>query len=386
MPSILGDISVKDFLATHWQKKPLLIRNAFPDFVSPLSPDEVAGLACDEDVESRIVESGNDFRLRHGPFRENDFAALPDRDWTLLVQDVEKHLPDLAELIDRFAFIPAWRIDDLMISVAAAGGGVGPHVDAYDVFLLQANGRRRWSIAERFDPAVREGIDLKVLEHFSAEQEWILEPGDMLYLPPNVAHDGVALDDNCMTFSIGFRAPDAHGMLTDLVELVQQRLPDDSPAKTMYTDPDLAANEAAGGKISPEAFRRARSMIRDMLTMDDDFIDEWFGRFVTEPKAWLQVEPDASIDAAELRDRLRAGDSLFRDTRSQLAWREKPSTLFVDGDAWPFDAALTELVALLCTSRRLSESSLTRYLEDDATMNLLVRLYNHGSLYFIDAD
>lgn len=381
----IDELDAAQFLAQFWQKKPLLIRNAFPGFDSPLDPDELAGLACEEGVESRIVDVNNDYKVHHGPFRADFFAGLGDKGWTLLVQDVEKHLPDLAELLDSFSFIPSWRIDDLMVSWAAEGGGVGPHTDLYDVFLLQARGRRRWSIAEHFDPALVTGIDLKVLEKFTPEQEWVLEPGDMLYLPPNIAHDGIAVDGDCMTWSIGFRAPAAQGMISDLVELVQQRLPDD----LMYTDPDLSADEARDGRISPAAFKRARAMVRALIEQDDDFLDEWFGRFVTEPKPWLKAEGNQAIKASELRERLDAGECLFRNTQCNLAWRGGPQLqLFVDGEAWNVKRGLEPLLALLCTERRLPAAALTGYLdmesEDEAGSELLLRLYEHGALYFID--
>ncbi|MDX1443693.1 MAG: cupin domain-containing protein [Gammaproteobacteria bacterium] len=381
----IDDLDAAQFLAEHWQKKPLLIRNAFPGFESPLEPDELAGLACEEGVESRIVDARENFKLHHGPFAEDFFGTLGEKDWTLLVQDVEKHLPELASIIDRFDFIPRWRIDDLMISFAAPGGGVGPHVDAYDVFLLQAKGRRRWSIAEDFDPTLIEGIDLKVLKNFTPEHEWILEPGDMLYLPPNVAHDGVGMDGDCMTYSIGFRAPDAQGMVSDLIELVQQRLPDNQ----MYTDPDLSTDEAIDGTISPAARERARRMIRDLLAMDDAFLDRWFGRFVTEPKPWLEPERQEPLDAKAIVRRLRSGEILQRDTRSHLAWMKPEANgnqaiLFVDGEASDVPMDLAPLLALICTARTLSVKGLEGYLADERAMELLALLHSHGSLGFID--
>lgn len=370
------DLDIREFLAEHWQKKPLLIRNAFPAFENPLSPEELAGLACEEDVESRLIERNeNNFALRSGPFSEEDFAKLPETNWTLLVQDVDKHLPELAEILDHFRFIPSWRIDDLMISYASEGGGVGPHTDHYDVFLLQASGKRRWQVAEKFDPALIEGIDLKVLKKFTPEHDWLLEPGDMLYLPPGVAHDGIALDSDCMTWSIGFRAPEAQDMLTDLIELLQQRLPDDR----MYEDPDLQLNEAADGQISLAARERARKLVRDMLAMDDAFIDEWFGRFVTEPKHWLETPaPEAEISA----DDLIKWQAAERDTRSRMNWMKTSAgcTLFLDGAAWQEDASLAGLLALLCRERCYSRAMLEPWLHQPAAMNLLLRLANHGAL------
>jgi 50S ribosomal protein L16 3-hydroxylase len=201
----------QQFLATYWQKKPLLIRQAFPDFTPQLDSDDIAGLACDQLAESRLVTGSypeHDWKLRYGPFSEKDFADFPRTGWTLLVQDVEKHYPPLQDLMRQFDFLPRWRVDDLMASVAGPGGSVGPHVDQYDVFLLQADGSRRWQIAESFDEELLPNCELSVLRHFQPEQEWILERGDVLYLPPGVAHHGVALEQG-MTWSIGMRAPGA---------------------------------------------------------------------------------------------------------------------------------------------------------------------------------
>lgn len=240
----LGELSTEAFLRDYWQQKPLLIRQAFPNFQSPLSSDELAGLACDTDTARLVLEKGgkNPWEVRHGPLRNKDFAKLPATHWTLLVNDIEKLLPEFAEIIEPFRFIPDWRIDDLMISYAVDGGSVGPHIDAYDVFLLQAHGQRRWQIStqtcteDNFIP----DIDLRIMREFVAEEEWILEPGDMLYLPPDVAHYGVAVGE-CMTYSIGFRAPSRADLLEDLLGYImekpemQERLRD--PKRSLQADP-----------------------------------------------------------------------------------------------------------------------------------------------------
>ena len=379
--SILGDIDVNEFLKEYWQKKPLLVRQAIPSFVSPLDAEELAGLACEENVEARLVQQKDgQYSLRQGPFTTRDFAKLPARDWTLLVQDVEKHLPEFAAWLDHFDFIPHWRVDDLMISHAAEGGGVGPHTDAYDVFLLQAKGRRRWSIAERFNPATIPGIDVKVLKEFRSEQEWELEPGDMLYLPPNVAHEGVALDGNCMTWSIGFRAPSLRDMFLDFSEWLYQQLPEDA----MYSDADLAPWESGNGKISPTAFARMRKLLRSAIENNDDTLDRWFGQFMTEPKPWLQSE--ASEDTPSGRNfvsRLRAGDVLLRDSRALLAWSpfSDGAVLFVNGDAWNVHKRLEALLEILCTRRRLPVAALKDHL-DETGVDLLLRLHSEGALHF----
>src|SRR6185437_9058703 len=218
------------FLRDYWQKRPLLIRHAFPDFTPPLSPDDLAGLACMDGALARIVlhDAKRDrWTLRSGPFDDAAFAKLPKSRWTVLVQDVDKWDADTAALLAPFDFIPSCRIDDVMISYAVDGGGVGAHVDQYDVFLLQGMGQRRWSIDTRPNPpnAFREDVELKLLREFNPTHTWTLGPGDMLYLPPGVPHDGVAVGE-CMTFSIGMRAPSKAELLVVLAEQVATALPD----------------------------------------------------------------------------------------------------------------------------------------------------------------
>lgn len=244
----LGELSTEEFLRDYWQQKPLLIRQAFPNFQAPLSADELAGLACDTDTARLVLEKGGKtpWEMQHGPLRKKDFAKLPATHWTLLINDIEKLLPEFTEIIEPFRFIPDWRIDDLMISYAVDGGSVGPHVDAYDVFLLQAQGQRRWQISsqtcveDNFIP----DIDLRIMQSFTAEEEWVLEPGDMLYLPPDVPHYGVAVGE-CMTYSIGFRAPSRADLLEDLLghileqPAMQERFRD--PKRSLQADPSTLA-------------------------------------------------------------------------------------------------------------------------------------------------
>ncbi len=191
----LGPISVEEFLADYWQKKPLFVKNAFPDLQSPITADELAGLACEDDINARLVlEKDGDYpwQAKNGPFDESLFSELPETHWSLLISDMEKYLPETMSLVKPFRFLPDWRRDDLMISYAPEGGSVGPHVDDYDVFLIQLSGHRLWKISEDFCFDAIEGVDLRILKTFEAEQQWLCEPGDLLYLPPNVAHHGVA--------------------------------------------------------------------------------------------------------------------------------------------------------------------------------------------------
>src|SRR3990167_5380334 len=219
--ALLGDITPRQFLTEYWQKKPLLIRAAYPDFTGLLSADELAGLACEEDVQARLViNRQGKWQVENGPFDEARFAKLPKRDWTLLVQGVNHHLPEAATLLQRFDFIPHARLDDLMVSYAPDGGGVGPHFDSYDVFLLQGQGKRLWRIRSEEDLTLVDGAPLRILKNFKTEQEYLLEAGDMLYLPPHVAHWGIAVGD-CITYSIGFRAPSAQELATQFLTYMQ---------------------------------------------------------------------------------------------------------------------------------------------------------------------
>ena len=317
---LLGGLSPAEFLRDYWQKRPLLIRGAVPGFRSPLAPEELAGLACEEGVAARIVlekDGHTPWEVRYAPFEEEDFTTLPASHWTVLVTDVEKHVPELREVIEPFRFIPDWRIDDLMISYAAPEGSVGPHVDAYDVFLLQGWGRRRWQIATR--PVSPEdfvpGLELRILREFTPEQEWVLEPGDMLYLPPGLAHHGVAVDA-CMTYSVGFRAPSHRELLTDLLE---DRLEAIDP-HARYGDPDLSP-QADPAAIGPEALAKVRAILAQYLTLDDDDLAPWLGRYLTDPKVDLQdLYPDNEpLAASELAARLRAGERLVRAPPQQVS-------------------------------------------------------------------
>ena len=279
--SVLGSISAQAFLAEYWQQKPLLIRGACPDYQAPLTADELAGLALEEEIESRLViesGAGGPWALRHGPFTEQDFAELPSSNWTLLVQALDLWVPDVRPLLELFDFLPPWRVDDIMASYAAPGGSVGPHFDQYDVFLLQVEGARRWQIGPRCseDTPRVPGTDLNIIRDFEASQEWLLEPGDMLYLPPQISHWGVA-ETQCMTFSIGFRAPALSDMLGDLAIEISAQGND-----RYYTDPALTPM-MAGSEIDAAFIAQAKRMLHELID-DDALIGDWFARFMTSPK------------------------------------------------------------------------------------------------------
>lgn len=325
------------FLREHWQKSPCLIRGVCADFSTMPSPEELAGLACEDEVESRIVhgdlESG--WRVRHGPFGDDDFLSLPDSLWTLLVQDVEKHVPSLTGALGAFDFLPRWRLDDVMLSYAVPGGSVGPHIDAYDVFLLQAKGRRTWALdLQPADVSTRDDSDLRVLNSFSPTVEHVLDPGDLLYLPPGVAHYGVS-ESPGMTCSIGFRAPSAGELLVCAGAGL------DPEEAGRYADPDMTPDEVAASRISTRAVERVRALMESATAGLAERAPELLGRLVTENKPWLMPEGTGQpMTADEILRRLACGSRLSRHPGSRFAWFEDAGScwLFVNGKAWKLPA------------------------------------------------
>ncbi len=379
---ILGGISARVFLRDYWQKKPLLIRQAIPGFESPVSPDELAGLSLEDEVESRLVlEHGETpWELRRGPFAEDSYQQLPERDWTLLVQAVDQWVPEVAELIEHFRFLPNWRIDDVMVSFAAPGGGVGPHFDNYDVFLLQAHGQRRWRVGQMCDSdsAMLAHADLRILADFEQTDEWVLEPGDMLYLPPRLAHFGTAEDD-CMTYSLGFRAPSAAEVLTHFTDFLAQFLPDEE----RYSDADLKPVEDPF-QIQADALERLRAMLSEHMG-DERLLLTWFGQFMTEPRYPERVQgPD--IDEHALLDALDDGAILVRNLSARLAWSEVDIglLLFASGQSRLLPSHLKNLLKLLCAAEALHAANLAPWLGDEDGRNLVWQLVKQGSLEFAD--
>lgn len=317
---LLGDLSPSSFMRRHWQKRPLLVRAALADAMPRFAPATLFKLAANEGVESRLVQrDGAGWSLRRGPLPRRSLPPLARRGWSLLVQGADLHDARARALLDRFRFVPDARLDDVMVSYASDGGGIGPHVDSYDVFLLQLAGRRRWRIARPAPRALRDGLPLAVLARFRAEASWVLEPGDMLYLPPGWAHEGTALGA-CMTASIGFRAP----TLAELgVELVQRLADGRDPgaAAPRYRDQRQTAS-ATPGRIPPGLAAFAGEAIR-RLASDRALRAEALGTWLSEPKAdtWFDPSPDAAVGA---------GDAVRLDRRTRLLYDRQ--ALYVNGE------------------------------------------------------
>ncbi|WP_036566579.1 cupin domain-containing protein [Oceanospirillum beijerinckii] len=382
---LLGQISYEEFLRDYWQKKPLFIKNAIPDFESPIDEHELAGMALEEQVESRLVmekgPNGENWHLENGPFEESRFSTLPETHWTLLVQAVDHYVPEVAALMEAFDFIPSWRVDDIMISFAPKEGSVGPHLDYYDVFLLQAQGTRRWQLggfADDKTPIV-EGVPLRILREFNVEEEFVCEPGDLLYLPPQLAHYGVSQTDDCMTWSVGFRAPSADEIVTSLADFIGETLCEDD----RYGDPDLEL-QSYNSQIGPDAIARVKTLVLEKLN-DDEVINAWFGRYMTQPKYMDQLIPsEEAVSESDLSENMASGAVLNLTEGSRLAFSDTESgfVLFADGEGYPIEAQDKELIMHLCEQKYLTSHEL--FSPSEKTMVNLSELINRGTLYLSD--
>jgi 50S ribosomal protein L16 3-hydroxylase len=374
--TLLSNLTPSQFLAEYWQKKPLLIRQAIPNFAGLLNPNELAGLACEEDVQARIVSfKKNKWAVKNSPFDEADFTKLPKTDWTLLVQNVNHYLPEATDLLALFSFIPHARLDDLMVSYAPNGSGIGAHVDSYDVFLLQGAGKRNWKISAQKDFGLVENSPLKILKNFKAEQEWTLEAGDMLYLPPHVAHWGVSESDDCMTYSIGFRAPKAQELAHEFLNYLQDHH-EQSNAKDLYADADLALQEHPA-EISEHMVKRVSSMLQK-LTWDKQHVADFLGRYLTEPKLDVLFTPSRKIAKAEFTKRL-ATKTLWLSLKSQLLFTH--DNFYLNGEKLAVPAEINEVIKHLADKKYLNITALQANIHA-ACSDALYDAYVAGYIYF----
>jgi 50S ribosomal protein L16 3-hydroxylase len=328
--SLLGGLSVNEFLRDYWQKKPLLIRQAFPAFSGLLDPQQLIALACAEDVQARLVtQLRGTFELQQAPFEPEDFDRLVKTrggkaQWTVLVQGVNHYLPEAAALLKHFSFIPHARLDDLMASYAPKGGGVGPHFDSYDVFLLQGSGHRRWQISAQSDRSLVAGAPLRILSNFRVEQEWVLETGDMLYLPPHYAHNGIAEDD-CMTYSIGFRTPACQELAEQFLVYLQDRIEVDG----MYADPDLKTQKHPS-EISAAMLQQAGQAI-NKVRWDKEDIANFLGCYLSEPKPHIFFDaPEQPLSRAKFGLAMQQR-GMRLDLKSQMLCHA--GRIFMNGEA-----------------------------------------------------
>lgn len=390
----LGETSVEDFLSLYWQKKPLLIRNAFPNLESPLTANELAGLACEEHVNARLVLANGDkskdddktWQVEFGPFKESRFSELPASHWSLLVSDVEKHLPETKSFLKPFRFIPDWRVDDLMISYAPAGGSVGAHTDAYDVFLIQLSGQRLWKISEHFSDEILGNTDLCILKNFTAEQEWVLNAGDMLYLPPNVAHHGIAQackdeqgnDEHCMTASVGFRAPSLKTVTSDYIHFLNENF--HSAARYSDKTPVKPTHHA---EISEDTVTYFIDFLKQGFTLERDQVKRWLGHYCSDNKAFEDIIDEQhdteqqDVDFDELTA-IASQASLIQSPYSHFlfSYSQQAALLFVNGASYEVSKPFAELI---CSDDHINFQQLQKimYTEDKA---VLLALFNLGAI------
>ncbi len=382
-------ISKQEFLGDYWQKKPFVFRNAMTNFNQPLSADEIAGLSMEDEVESKLVthepESTLQWKLKKGPFTESDLTSLPDSHWTLLIQGVDRFIPEVNALLDNFDFLPQWRVDDVMISVAGIHGGVGPHFDNYDVFLYQANGQRKWCLTTKgcHEANAIEGLDLRIMKEFEAEVEVTLEAGDMLYIPPHVGHRGQSLTKNSISYSFGYRSYQAQ----ELWDSFGDYMSENNLLNKLYTDPNWNQQNFPGN-VSDDACQQAKDLLLQSLD-DDNNIRLWFSRFATQldsQASALVAEPLEEPEAGSLSDffdKLEVSGGLTRDINSRIAFCEHGQglNLFVNGYAFNVGEATQEFIKLIASRRSLAIEAISPYLTDKANQALLYDLYINQTLH-----
>ncbi|MFT2110166.1 JmjC domain-containing protein [Marinomonas sp. 2405UD68-3] len=351
--SILGGMTIRTFMEEYWQKKPLVIRGGLKDFPLPLEADELAGLSMEEEVESRIViEKGNTpWELQQGPFTDETFANLPEEEWTLLVQAVDHWVPEIQELKERFHFLPSWRLDDIMVSYATKGGSVGPHFDQYDVFLIQMSGGRRWQVLppDQYTDIPIKDIDLHILSEFTPnpELEYDLHTGDILYLPPNYAHNGRALDNECMTYSVGFRAPSIQDALTG----IHDQLIEQADEKKRFAAPGLF-KEIHHAEIDSSDLSYLHSELSKLLDQPEKLLD-WLGQNMSDVKYPEYQKILTTEETEQAFSQIQKGATFFRPGDARICYatsteNSRQIKLFCNGDHLVVDHTLESFIQAIC--------------------------------------
>ena len=386
MPSeyCLNNVDIEDFLLNYWQKKPVVIRQGIHSLADLLTPNELAGLSCEEEAESRIIienkasdvnhtDSRQRFDLLHGPFNEDTFETLADCNWTLLVQAVDHWLPEVADLLNHFRFIPRWRIDDVMVSYAPEGGSVGAHYDNYDVFLIQGAGKRRWKVGPTYssNSPLQDNDQLRLIADFTTNEEYLLEAGDILYLPPLYGHHGISESHDCMTYSIGFRAPSHADLLSDFCDHQIENLAEE----LRYSDPNLSQplNHA---EISDDTIKQVQAILLEQIANTEN-ISQWFGKYVTQSK--YPRSEDSHTQAID--DYLTPDHIIYRDPASRFSFlhNDTATTLFVNGHGYECDLPFAQYITDYVESTGLE---LKPFAAQANHKHILETLFAQGALYF----
>lgn len=382
------------FLKEYWQKKPFLFRNVLPHFANPVSPDELAGLALDDEIESRIVyetpKKKKQWHLQRGPFSEETFQKLPKTHWTLLVQGVDRLIPQVQDLLDCFDFLPPWRIDDIMISYATQFGSVGPHYDNYDVFLFQALGQREWRLSTKNCTPENHipGLELRIMEEFEVEQQWTLEEGDMLYLPPHIGHYGIAQSEECMTYSFGYRSYQGQELLESLCDFSAEH----AAFKTLYRDPDWSTSTTESAKIPKAAWRNAQTLLQQLIH-NEELMKSWFSCFVTrldqqaeQQFIALNDEPRKHLNA--FLDTLHRTPAFMRDPYCRFAYTinddKNTVSFYANGSEWDVAEVSVDLIKKVAQQRCLDSTELHPFLQQSPNKMFLFQLWTMHYLHCID--
>ena len=384
---LFGSLAIEDFLDQYWQQKPLLVRQALDTSTVDLDPGELAGICCDTEAPSRIVIEHGDspWQMKAGPFEEKDFTSLPPSHWSLLINDIENYLPELRSFIEPFRFLPDWRIDDLMISYAPDQGSVGPHLDEYDVFLIQLQGQRNWSITTQpdFDDSLLTDTDLKILQNFQPDQQWELQSGDMLYLPPGVPHHGVAVGE-CMTLSVGFRAPSS----SELVQSWLDDIGDNQYFKVRFSDAKRQVQQDSG-EISQQDLKELKTILMTGIKNSSHSLDSWLGRYLTEGKRSdpalaeaFYIQPSENAETKGLKP--DTDYQRFPGTRFAFTRTVKDLTLFVGGMEYSLDAKHLKAVQYLCKETEYPASTLAHICSNPAIRELLNTLTNNNKIVLME--
>lgn len=379
---LLGKVSQKEFLAKYWQKKPLLMKRALYPFPDIISPEELAGMTLDKAIESRLIIQGpgkNNWQMQRGPFKASTFAKLPKKKWTFLVNGVDRFVPSVHAFMDQFSFIPFWRMDDIMISYAVDQGNVGAHVDNFDVFLVQGAGKREWLIEDK--PVMKDDfipdLPVRLLKKFKPTHRWVLEAGDILYLPPRFPHHGIAQGDRCMTISVGCRAPSVNEIINGVV--TNALIHSDESAR--YSDPELKPQSP--GEISPDAVAKLRKSIESAL-LSDDFLSEWLGRHVTDPYSDVDLKVHAEkISPSKIAATVKGAVALVRTEGSRLAYTKAKKgeiAFYVNGDRENLSGKAALLAQELANRFVLPSEIIQPYLSDKKCQGLLASLLAAGAL------
>jgi len=385
--NILGNITVEEFFQDYWQKKPLVIRGAFADFEMPFDAGELAGLTLETDCPSRIIieqdlsSNKKAWNVKYPPFNEEDFTSTPETNWCFLVNDLERYYPELGNLIEPFRFIPDWRIDDLMVSYAADQGSVGPHVDAYDVFLIQGEGKRRWQVVT--DPDYSKDLlpdsQLAVLSNFDSDTEWLLEKGDMLYLPPNIPHHGVA-EGECFTFSVGFRAPDTLNLTESWLESFTSENADEETNELItkrFNDAERKLQKSSG-EIAADDIQKLSKLITDLVKNQEQQLPIFLGKYLTETK---NSEPEEQTQSSKFSKKA----DYERQSSTRIAYIEDPENksihLFAAGNQITLPNKERAVIQNFCEHYYYSAETLKPLFEYDEFKGMFKALLKSGSLF-----